>query len=132
MTRKPDPKAQSNVSALRVAWSLLFGPIVWALHLAFVYGLHGIACEREGSSAPLIDLAILPEAIVAATLAALVLLAFPFLRPGSRALLGRRESEPSEGSFYARVAALLSLLSGAGIIWAGITAFVFEVCIVTQ
>jgi hypothetical protein len=129
---KADPTPQLKRSALGVAFALLYGPIVWALHLAFVYGLHGIVCERQGTPAPLVDVEVVPDLIVAATIVALGLLALPFFVPAVWANTRDKHPDSSESQFYGTSTALLSLLSAAGVIWAGFGTLIFEVCTVTQ
>ena len=127
-----DLQADENPSGFRAALSLLYGPIVWALHLAFVYALHGSACERAGSNAPLIDPGATPGAIAAATLGALVLLFVPLIAPNVLTGFRSQRSKQKDNVFYARVTRTLSILSAAGVIWAGSAAAIFEVCVVLQ
>jgi hypothetical protein len=100
---------------------LAFGPIVWAIHLTFVYGTHTIVCTRPTSEAAGATLAVL--AITAVALAAI------FTGLAASATARRRAPENGPLAFSHRAAALLAWLSAFGVAWAGATSLVIEPCL---
>ena len=104
----------------RTMLTMLFGPIVWAVHFTVLYGTHTIVCARAttGQAATITALT--------ATIAALVLL----FAGGFAAY--RRRAMTHDASVVARfrrdVMLLLTLLSACGVAWAGATALIVAPC----
>jgi len=105
----------------------LFGPLVWAAHLTFVYGPQSAICAF-GKGAPSADMAVqwLLGGVTAGSLALIALaIAFPFAL--AVALRFHRVADP-EDRFAVRVMRLLAWLSLAGVLWAGATGFILDPC----
>ncbi|HEY8262084.1 MAG TPA: hypothetical protein VIG55_12800 [Methylosinus sp.] len=103
-------------------FSLLSGPVVWALHFTLAYAFHATLCARSASlddEKTVADLA--APIILAITVGALLLLGLF----ACKAVAGR--GEPA-GAFDRRVAAALILLSAIGVTWAGASALIIEPC----
>ena len=108
----PAPLASRRIFSA-TAFSL-FGPLIWALHLALVYGVHHVACRTGGSETTIAGF------ILAATVAASLVLVAAALRPAWLATLLR--APPGDDPlrpFLDAVMRWLVVLSVAGIVWAG-------------
>jgi hypothetical protein len=100
---------------------LTIGPILWALHLAVVYGLQPVLCRYSVE----VNLAV----VGIATVTALVVLLGAVARPKVLArLLHARAPSQASRRFHRRVMRWAALLSAAGIIWAGAAALVVPAC----
>jgi hypothetical protein len=104
---------------VRTTLTLLFGPIVWALHFTLLYGTHTIVCARAATG----DAATITA--LAATVAALAL-----LLAGAFAVYRRSDAtrDASAARFCRDVMLLLTLLSACGVAWAGATALFVAPC----
>lgn len=102
---------------------MLFGPIVWAGHLAIVYAGHAVPCAKGVASAG----RLIPYGIELATIMALAALLVAIL--GAAFRLNRSgDSARSSTMFQDKVMIALALLSAIGIAWAGTSALIVEPC----
>lgn len=101
---------------------VLLGPIVWALHLAVVYGMQ-ISCAAAASRPSIGET--LALAVLGATAAALAFLAVAAWRSHAAARMLRVRAS----RFLERVMRLLILLSVVGIAWVGTAALVLPACL---
>lgn len=100
---------------------LLAGPILWAVHLTIVYGVHTLACVGALQGMP-VDAGTFILVATGAILAILMLLlAVIWLRRPALFTHGDR-------LFHSRVMVSLVLLSAFGIAWAGSAAFILPQC----
>ena len=97
-------------SIIAALLSLSFGPIVWAAHLTFIYGIHTLACTS--ADVP----------VLAATVIGLVAISISIA-----VQRGKRES-PSL-AFYRRTASWLAWLSAFGVASAGAAALIVAPCL---
>jgi hypothetical protein len=110
--------------------ALCSGPIVWAAHLAIVYGAHTLLCARGYAGQMLLGVPLAPAIVVVATVAALLSLAGVMLAPRLKSAPPRRRADRDPpNSFEVRVMRLLALLSAIGVAWAGATAFIIAPCL---
>ena len=109
-------------SVVRVAFSLTLGPLIWAAHLAVVYGVHSFGCARDLFGAGLFGLDQPQLIIVGATL-------FAVLGTGA-GLPIRASAEPMEQEqrFERGVAFGLAVLSMFGVLAAGAAAIIVPAC----
>ena len=100
---------------------LTFGPIVWAIHLTFVYGTHTLICTHTTSGGAGATFAVL--VVTAVALAAI------FAALTASAAAQRRARGESSLAFYHRAATWLTWLSAFGVACAGATSLVIEPCL---
>ncbi|MAW82104.1 MAG: hypothetical protein CMI63_17845 [Parvularcula sp.] len=103
----------------------LFGPLLWTLHFALVYGGQHVACAAPVSAAS----AWITGGIIAAT----IIIAIPLSVASFRAdvlakLFALSDSNVDTSRFLVRAMRLLSLLSLFGVIWAGAAAAFLPAC----
>jgi hypothetical protein len=104
----------------RTMLTMLFGPIVWAVHFTLLYGTHTIVCARAATGE------VATATALAATVAALAL-----LLAGAVVAYRRREAmqhASPTARFCRDVMMLLTLLSACGVTWAGATALLVAPC----
>jgi hypothetical protein len=114
------PHERRQAPLARTMLTVLFGPIVWAMHFAVLYGTHTIVCARATTG----DAA--TTTALAATVAALAL-----LLAGAVAAYRRRDARHDASAvarFCRDVMLLLTLLSACGVAWAGATALLVAPC----
>lgn len=102
---------------------ILFGPIVWALHLLVIYGSQSVLCARGGTAS-------ISTIIGVATLVSIAALCTAAMAPG--ALAGALRVGPGPGSqqaFINGVAVTLAILSLFGVVWAAATIFILPSCL---
>lgn len=101
---------------------LLYGPLLWALHLFAIYGPQSLFCTRGMAGA-------VGPTVTAATLVAglLLLVAIVSPRPVARLLRADRWEESQQG-FLDRVMRLLSALSLFGVLAGGATILLLPAC----
>ena len=104
---------------------LLAGPILWGGHLLAVYTFHAVTCAVAGPWAT----AVVPGAIVAATLAAAGALLLGFSFPGKLAQALRCFDQGDSQPFLIRAGRLLTVLSLAGVLWTGSGALALAPCV---
>lgn len=104
---------------------LLAGPILWGGHLLAVYTFHAVTCAVGGPWAT----AVVPGAIVAATLAAAGALLLGFSFPGKLAQALRCFDQDDSQPFLIRAGRLLTVLSLAGVLWTGSGALALAPCV---
>jgi hypothetical protein len=125
-TKADDAPAGSTAGTIAY---LLFGPILWSLHLTVLYFSQSMLCAHGAAGFTIAGVGIVPFVIVVATAVILVLLCAAMLAP---AALGRLMSASggaqSESSFQRRVMAALAMLSACGVAWAGLASFVLPIC----
>jgi hypothetical protein len=92
---------------------LMLGPIVWALHLAIVYGAHTAICTIRPFGTPEPSVAV---TAAGATFVALLALLLAGMAPGTAV------------PFRRNVGLLLMALSAIAIAWLGITAAIVPAC----
>jgi hypothetical protein len=110
----------------RTTLYLLFGPIVWAVHFAMLYGMHTILCARP--SARVMPGAGVATIVLAATVAALALLLAATVTGYRRRNAAHADSRAAT-RFCHDVMVLLTLLSACGVVWAGATALLVAPCV---
>lgn len=114
---------------IRTLLYLLFGPIVWALHLTLVYGVQSVACAVAGPGLRPLAGGLDPVqlTILAATAAALLALAGGWrglANPGG----AMSEGVDERSHFIVDTMRLLLVLSALGIIAAGSATLVLPTC----
>jgi hypothetical protein len=113
----PDRTFRGSIAAALLY--LTFGPIVWAIHLTFIYGTHTLACTGttpEGAT----------FAVLAVTAVALVAI---FAALAASATVRRRAGPEGPLAFYHRAASWLTWLSVFGIACAGAATLIIEPCL---
>jgi hypothetical protein len=106
---------------------ILFGPIVWALHLMATYAGHASLCD-VGAGRPDL-LAPLPVVLAAATMVAALLLGTAVVRPGLvRSVLRAVPASSPEAGFATRVMQWLVLLSLFGVTFSGLAMLILPLC----
>lgn len=107
---------------------LLFGPLIWAVHLFTVYAGHASLCEA-GDRLPLLDADALPWLLGGATAAALLILALGSVRPAIvRRLLRATSPAHDEMAFTTSVMRMLAALSALGVVFAGVAILLVPLC----
>ena len=120
-TRRGTPDRLFRGSITSAVLYLTFGPIVWAIHLTFVYGTHTLVCTQTTSGG-----AGATFAVLAVTALALVAI---FAALAASAAAQRRAGEDSPLAFYHRATTWLIWLSAFGVACAGATSLVIEPCL---
>jgi hypothetical protein len=118
-TKRPAPER----SVVRVAFNLTLGPLIWAMHLAVVYGVHSFGCARDLFGTGLLGLDQPRLIIVAATVLAVVGIA------GGVAATVPARSPEQEPSFERGVGIRLAGLSLFGVLAAGTAALIVPACV---
>jgi hypothetical protein len=119
-----------RISIAAATLYLMSGPLVWAVHLVFVYvPQSGLCAFRITEVAAVAPLAI-SMTVVAVTALAAALLAIAIARPDAIARVLRAPDlhEGENGRFLCRVMRMLAALSLAGVLFAGATAFLLPPC----
>ncbi|EIC28365.1 MULTISPECIES: hypothetical protein [Methylomicrobium] len=120
MTASKPPVSEKSVGTVAIA---LVGPsFVWGLHFAAVYAIQSLFCDILGGGRAAHAA---QTAVIAATVAALLILLLPIAKPD--AVLRMKRPEKSL-SFLAGVMRLLALLSFFGVLWAGSAALLVPAC----
>jgi hypothetical protein len=101
---------------------LLFGLIVWSIHLTVIYGGHTLLCTG-GLSSDWSTRLIVGATVLAALATAAALLAQDRLA----AILGLSRESSGRGTLVS-IARLLNVLALVAIVWSGGTAAVLEAC----
>lgn len=105
----------------------LFGPLVWAGHLAFVYGPQSAMCAFGGGG-PQTGTAVV-WVLGGVTAASLAVIATAFAFPGLLAIVLRfRRVTEGEADFAISVMRFLAFLSFAGVAFAGAAALFLDPC----
>ena len=109
---------------------LLFGPIVWAIHLLIVYGAHTVLCAKGLGAVRMVGMNVPALVILLATTVALAVLLIALLAP----YVGRYRSRVSSQtrsflSFRDGVMRSLTVLSIVGIVWAGWVSLIVAPCL---
>ncbi len=106
-------------SSVLIAFIVLIGPILWAVHFTALYLTHTLVCVSLSRDAP----ALIPIIIgIATLLAAAPILLFLFWPR----LLGRWHGD--SGTFLRATLKLLLVLSLVAIVWGGISGFMVPGC----
>jgi hypothetical protein len=124
MNRSPDPQADGPTgrSLTGTLIALFYGPIFWGAHLSVVYGLQTGACALGWPTRPGVW-------IIAVTAAILVPLLVGLAAPRVVLRLLRASGWPGEDcGFLGVLVVVLSLLSAAGVAWAGATVLFIGAC----
>jgi hypothetical protein len=120
--REATKRRRSEKSLVRVAFNLTLGPLIWAAHLAVVYGVHSIGCARDLFGSGLFGLD-QPQLIIAgATVCAVLGVAVGLLVPGPA------QPMEQEQRFERGVALGLAGLSIFGVLAAGAAALIIPAC----
>ncbi len=114
----PNPKP-STVGTLVY---ILFGPILWALQLAVIYGGHTLACSQGGTPATGEWLVYAASIVPGVVVLAFLVVQSPFAR-----MMGLTRAMEDRKA-YDRIAWVTALLSEFGIVWSGVTALVVTAC----
>ncbi|MGF7163339.1 hypothetical protein FHS85_005002 [Rhodoligotrophos appendicifer] len=107
---------------------LLWGPLLWSLHLLLVYASHTGLCRMELADwhgLPLVQ-GIIIGVTVALAAAATALLIWP--KTFFRAFVGSQPGADLD-TFIMRTMRLLAVLSIGGILWSGMAAIVLPSCL---
>jgi hypothetical protein len=109
-----------------VVFAVLFGPLVWAAHLAVLYGTHASACAAAstvgGAPGPIIPV------LAFATAIALVLVSLPLAFPkGFAGFLSARATE-DENRFLLSLMRWLAALSVVAVMANGIALLIVPPC----
>ena len=120
--REATKRRRVERSVVRVAFNLTLGPLIWAAHLAVVYGVHSFGCGRDLFGAGLFGLDQPQLIIIGATL-------FAVLGIGA-GLPIRVSAQPMEQEqrFERGVAIGLAALSIFGVLAAGAAALIIPAC----
>lgn len=106
-------------SSVLIAFIVLIGPILWAVHFTALYLTHTLVCVSLSRDAP----SLIPIIIgIATLLAAAPILLFLFWPR----LLGRWHGD--SGAFLRATLKLLLVLSLVAIVWGGISGFMVPGC----
>lgn len=106
---------------------MLFGPIVWALHLLVAYGTHASLCATAASE-PVANAA-LHLVLGGATIAAAIGLTIAAVRPPLvRWMLRAVPATSAEAGFATNVMQILVLLSLLGVTFAGLAMMLLPLC----
>ena len=111
----------------RVLIGMMAGLLIWAAHLASVYGVTGLACARLLGDAELLGFNAVRLIVVVLTVAALLATAWVMVR----ALTGRgpgRWSSAEPRRFIDWTTAAIAGLSMVAILWGGLPALQVAVC----
>lgn len=131
MTRNTDKSRtgeDTKGGSARTLLLLLSGPITWAAHHVVMYASHTVICSLGLAGSSILGWEPMRAISAAATAVALALIAAPLLAPEaiSRSLgMIRGQDWP----FYRNTAALLAVLSAAGVAWNGAMAFIIPACL---
>ena len=108
---------------------MLLGPILWAAHLAVIYGAQSTLCALGISAVRGPAVSLVAVVTTLATVVVLGLLAVAILAPRalSRRLRAASWSMPAQ-RFCDRIMVLLAMLSACGVIWAGATVLLVPAC----
>jgi hypothetical protein len=108
---------------------LLFGPIVWAVHLTAIYASHAALCARGTADFVSTDIDAPMSIVIVTTVLALVVMtgAVLMLRTATRKA-GAIGQPDEERSFHCRVTVSLIMLSALAVVWAGAAAAVIPAC----
>lgn len=106
---------------------MLFGPIVWAVHLGVSYALHAALCAAD-DRLPLSP-SDLPWLLGGATAIAALALAAALAIPGTVRTTLRAVNEGEQAAFATTVMRILSLLSLFGVAYFGLAMLVVPVCL---
>lgn len=108
-----------RLSTFARTFLLLFsGPIVWAVHFLLIYGFTGIACARGLAQVQWLGIDAVAAGILAATLAAIVILAW---------ILARLPKNTTDD--FVRWSALgLGMLTCVALVWEALPVFFVPAC----
>lgn len=108
------------------AFAVLFGPLVWAAHLAVLYGAHATVCAGAsaagGSAGPIVPLLALATAI------ALALVSLPLAFPAGFASRFSVRATEGEGRFLLSLMRWLAGLSVVAVVANGIALLIVPPC----
>jgi hypothetical protein len=123
-TRDKDTNPGGRAGLAPTLFYLLFGPVVWAVHLTIIYGAHTLVCARAPGVRVLgLDATVL--IVIVTTVVALALLPLSVLAWRVHPAAGISDGE----RFYPRLMTLLAVLSACGIVWAGAAALIVAPCV---
>lgn len=107
-----------SASFTRVFLLMLSGPLVWAGHFLFVYGVTGVMCARPA----MLDASMGPWIVGSASLVCIAAIV--------AILVGMRKSVPRAGEpgFVPAMTCMLALLSVLAIVWETLPAFIVPIC----
>ena len=121
MMRDPD---RANFAG--VTGTVLAGLLIWAAHLAVIYGFTGLACARRFAQEPVLGVDLVDIAVIGVTIVALLAAAAVLVR----AYRSAKMSSSEEGSvpFLRWVAAASALLAMVAIAWEALPAIFISGC----
>jgi hypothetical protein len=109
-----------------ILFAVLFGPLVWAAHLAVLYGAHASVCAAASNVGGLPDLII--PVLALATAIALALISLPLAFPkGFAGFLSARASD-DENRFLLSLMRWLAGLSVVAVVANGIALLIVPPC----
>ena len=103
------------------------GLLIWGAHFLFVYVFAALACARAFASMRLIGVGVVPLAILASTVAALLLLAW-LSRRAWRGESRVHATDPDTPRFLRYVGAALAIYSAAAILLQALPVLIIPVC----
>jgi len=127
-TAEPEDGRDSKGGTARTLLFLLIGPIVWGGHGVLMYASHTLLCALGLSGGTLLGWEPMRaiSAVATATALGMILVALFAPQPISRLL---RMQAGVDWRFYRSSAAVLAVLSAAGIAWSGAMAFLIPACV---
>lgn len=102
----------------------LFGPLLWAIHFTALYALHTLLCTADASSEQLTILV----ASTVLTIGALAMLAGAFVIFRGRARAPASDAREPSRILLNDIAGSLTVVSAAGVLWAGAAASLIDPC----
>ena len=103
------------------------GLLVWGAHFLFIYVFAALACARAFADMRLFGMGIVPLAILASTVAALLLLAWLSIR-GWLTENRVRAADPDTPRFLRHLGAVLGIYSAVAILLQALPVLVIPVC----
>jgi hypothetical protein len=109
---------------------LLAGPLIWAGHLFLVYAPQSVLCAFRFTGIASVGPMLIQAVVVSVTVLAAAALLLTIWQPRATARLLRAAGflDGESGAFMVSVMRLLSALSLAGVLWAGVTVFFLQAC----
>jgi hypothetical protein len=127
-TDESNGREDTKGGAARTLCFLLFGPIIWGAHHVLMYASHTALCALGSPGSTLLGFEPMRAISAAATAVALGLIVAIVLAPQPISRFLRIQQGP-DWRFYRSSAAVLALLSAAGVAWTGAMAFYIPACV---
>lgn len=123
-------KAGNDISPIAgMIFYLLGGPLIWAGHLFLIYGPQSALCAFRITGVAEVDVWLVWAVTGGVTLLAVLALIYLLWQPRQVARVFRATPYlDDEGSFHSTVMRLLTMLSLAGVLWAGMATLMLDPC----